>query len=68
VIQALAIGTEQGPSNSRLVDIEASPVVFVRDPTEISILYEIAGAGRQTGGRFQLEMRHDGGWTELGTR
>jgi hypothetical protein len=65
VIQALAVGTEQGPSNARLVDVEASPVVFVRDPTEVSVLYESRGLEGKPGA-IQLEMRHDGGWTELG--
>ena len=65
VIQALAVGTEQGPSNARLVDVEASPVVFVRDPTEISVLYESRGLEGKPGA-IQLEMRHDAAWTELG--
>ena len=66
IVQALAVGTEQGPTNVRLVDVEASPVVFVRDPTEITVLYESRGLeGRPA--NVALEMRHDGGaWTELG--
>ena len=65
VIQALAVGTEQGPSNARLVEIEASPVVFVRDPTEITVLYESRGLEGKSGA-VQLEMRHDAAWTLLG--
>ena len=34
-IVVLAAGTPEGPRNVRLADIEASPVVFIRDPAEI---------------------------------
>ncbi len=64
VIQALAMGTEQGPSNARLVDIETSPVVFVRDPAEVAVLYELRGLEGKPGA-VQLEIRHDGAWTPL---
>ena len=66
LISTLAIGTEQGPSNARLVEIEGSPVVFVRDPSELSVLYESRGLEGQPG-TVVLEMQHDGGaWSELG--
>ncbi len=66
LVNTLAIGTEQGPSNARLVEIEGSPVVFVRDPSELSVLYESRGLEGQPGS-VVLEMQHDGGpWSELG--
>ena len=66
LVSTLAIGTEQGPSNARLVEIEGSPVVFVRDPSELSVLYESRGLEGQPGS-VVLEMQHDGGpWSELG--
>lgn len=42
-IVSFAIGTDEGPSNARLAAIEADPVVFVRDPTEIAVLIEAHG-------------------------
>jgi hypothetical protein len=64
-VHALAVGTEQGPSNARLVDLEISPVVFVRDPTEISVLFESRGLTGHSG-IVTLDQRHDSGaWTEL---
>ena len=42
-IVSLAVGTHEGPSNARLAAIEADPVVFVRDPTEIAVLVEGQG-------------------------
>jgi Protein of unknown function (DUF1194) len=66
LINTLAIGTEQGPSNARLVEIEASPVVFVRDSTEITVLYESRGLEGQPG-TVLLEVQHDGGpWSDVG--
>jgi hypothetical protein len=66
LVNALAIGTEQGPSNARVVEIEGSPVVFVRDPSELSVLYESRGLEGQPGS-VVLEMQHDGGpWMKLG--
>ncbi len=64
-IVGLAVGTEQGPSNARLAAIEADPVVFVRDPTEIGVLVEGHGMQGRTG-LVTLERRLDAGWSEIG--
>jgi len=65
VIHTLAAGTEQGPSNVRLADLEASPVVFVSDPTEVTAVVESQGSeGRPA--VVTLEKRPEGGaWTEM---
>lgn len=64
-VVALAVGSEQGPSNARLAAIEADPVVFVRDPTEIAVLVEGHGMQNRTG-VVTLEKRQDTTWTEVG--
>ncbi len=64
-IVALAVGTEQGPSNARLAAIEADPVVFVRDSTEVAVLVEGHAMNGRTG-LVTLEKRQDGNWTEVG--
>ncbi len=64
-IVSLAVGTLEGPSNARLAAIEADPVVFVRDPTEVSVLVEGQGMTGRTG-VVTLEKRQDGAWSEIG--
>jgi hypothetical protein len=64
-IVALAVGTEQGPSNARLAAIEADPVVFVRDSTEVAVLVEGHAMNGRTG-LVTLEKRQDGNWSEVG--
>ena len=64
-IVALAMGTEQGPSNARLAAIEADPVVFVRDSTEVAVLVEGHAMQGRTG-LVTLEKRQDAGWSEVG--
>lgn len=64
-VMALAVGSLEGPSNARLAAIEADPVVFVRDPTEVNVLVE--GHGLQgRNGIVTLERRQDAAWTEVG--
>jgi len=64
-IASLAVGSPQGPSNARLAAIEADPVVFVRDPTEVNVLVE--GHGLQgRSGVLTLEKRQDAAWSEVG--
>ncbi|HTQ40348.1 MAG TPA: vWA domain-containing protein [Pirellulales bacterium] len=64
-IHVLAMGTEQGPSNARLTDLEASPVVFVRDPIKLAAVIDSQGERGQEA-TVRLEQRKDGGdWTEV---
>lgn len=65
-INALVVGSEQGPSNIRLTEIEVSPVVFVRDPVPIGVLIESQGM-RGRAARVKLDRRQAGeDWTEVG--
>ena len=65
-IVGLAIGTDSGPSNARLIEIDANPVVFVKDPTELGVLIEARGLDGKTG-VLTIDQRKDGGeWMELG--
>jgi hypothetical protein len=65
-ISALVVGSERGPSNVRLTDVEVSPVVFIRDPLQINVLIESQGMqGRMA--HIRLERRPSGEeWTEMG--
>lgn len=66
VIHSLVIGSERGPSNIRLSDVEVSPVVFVRDPTYLSIMLESQGMQGRTA-IVKLERRQKGEeWMEVG--
>lgn len=66
MINALVVGSEQGPSNIRLTEIEVSPVVFVRDPVQIGVLIESQGM-RGRSARVKLERRQAGeDWSEVG--
>jgi len=63
----LAVGTTEGPRNVRLVEIETSPAVFVRDTAEIGVLIESRGLKGQSA-LVLLERRSgDGPWTEVGS-
>ena len=42
-IYAIAAGADEGPRNIRLAEIEASPVVFVRDPMTLGVVVEARG-------------------------
>jgi hypothetical protein len=64
-INILAMGTEQGPSNVRLADLETSPAVFVRDPIKLAAVVESQGLQGQPA-NVKLEQRKDAGdWTEI---
>lgn len=66
LIHAMIVGSEHGPSNARLGEIEVSPVVFVRDPLQVNLLVESQGMQGRTG-RVKLEQRQSGeDWTEIG--
>jgi hypothetical protein len=42
-VYPIAAGADEGPRNVRLSELEVSPVVFVRDPTTISVVAEARG-------------------------
>jgi hypothetical protein len=64
-IVSVTIGTEEGPANARLAALEADPLVFVRDPTEIGVLVETHGMEGRTG-VVTLEKRGTSGWEPVG--
>ncbi|HET6882481.1 MAG TPA: hypothetical protein VFI31_20105 [Pirellulales bacterium] len=64
-IVSLAAGTTEGPRNVRLAGIEASPVVFLRDPADLSVLIESRGL-KDAPASVVLEQRQDdGSWKEV---
>ena len=64
-IHTLGIGSEQGPSNAQVLEVETSPVVFVRDPVQFNVLF--AAVGLQ-GEPATVTVEYRGGddpWTEI---
>ncbi len=58
----IAAGADEGPRNVRLAEIEASEVVFVRDPMMIGVVVEARGL-RDAEATIVLEQRvNDGDW------
>ncbi|WP_010584952.1 vWA domain-containing protein [Schlesneria paludicola] len=65
-IHSLIVGSEKGPSNVRLSDIEVSPVVFVRDPTQLVVMLESQGMqGRSAAVKLERRQRGEE-WVEVG--
>jgi hypothetical protein len=63
---SIAAGADEGPRNIRLAEIEASPVVFVRDPMTLSVVVEARGL-RDAEATLLLEQRiNEGAWEPAG--
>ena len=61
-IYPIAAGAEEGPRNVRLAEIEASPVVFARDPMTLAVVVEARGL-RDAEATLVLEQRvNSGDW------
>jgi hypothetical protein len=62
----VAAGAEEGPRNVRLAEIEASPVVFARDPMTLGVVVEARGL-KDAEGTVTLEQRVNGNdWEAIG--
>ena len=67
-IFAIAAGAGEGPRNVRLAEVEASPVVFVRDPMTLAVVVEARGL-RDAEATLVLEQRiNEGEWEPLGNQ
>ena len=65
-VYLVAAGADEGPRNVRLADLEASPVVFARDPMTIGVIVEARGL-KDAEGTITLEQRvNNGDWEPLG--
>ena len=65
-VYLIAAGADEGPRNVRLAEVEASPVVFARDPMTIGVVVEARGL-KDAEGTISLEQRVNGGdWEPLG--
>ena len=65
-VYLVAAGADEGPRNVRLADLEASPVVFARDPMTIGVIVEARGL-KDAEGTITLEQRVNAGdWEPLG--
>jgi hypothetical protein len=64
-IFAIAAGASEGPRNIRLAEIEASPVVFVRDAMNLAVVVEARGL-KDAEATLILEQKiNDGGWEPI---
>ena len=67
-IYAIAAGADEGPRNVRLAEIEASPVVFARDPMTLAVVVEARGL-RDAEATVVLERRvNEGDWEPVGNQ
>jgi hypothetical protein len=67
-IYAIAAGADEGPRNVRLAEIEASPVVFARDPMTLAVVVEARGL-RDAEATVVLERRiNEGDWESAGSQ
>ena len=65
-IYLIAAGADEGPRNVRLAEIEASPVVFARDPMTLGVVVEARGL-KDAEGTISLEQRVNGSeWLAVG--
>jgi hypothetical protein len=64
----IAAGADEGPRNVRVAELDASPVVFVRDPMMLAVVVEARGL-RDAEATLILEQRINlGGWEPVGTQ
>lgn len=67
-IFAVAAGADEGPRNVRVAEVEASPVVFARDPMTLAAVVEARGL-KDTDATLSLEQRINGGvWEPVESR
>ncbi|HEY8750794.1 MAG TPA: hypothetical protein VIM11_22610 [Tepidisphaeraceae bacterium] len=65
-VVSIALGTPEGPRNAKIVKLDVSPVVFVRDSNTLHVLIESRGMTKQNA-TVVLERARDGGnWEEVG--
>lgn len=67
-IYSIAAGAAEGPRNIRLAEVEASPVVFVRDPMTVAVVVEARGL-RDAEATIVLEQRvNENDWEPVGSQ
>ncbi len=67
-IFAIASGAEEGPRNVRVAEVEASPVVFAKDPMTLSVVVEARGL-KDAEADLLLDERVNGGeWQQIATQ
>lgn len=67
-IYPIAAGGEEGPRNVRVAEIEASPVVFARDPMTLGVVVEARGL-RDAEADLILEQRtNSGDWEQVNSQ
>ena len=65
-VYAVAAGAEEGPRNVRLAEIEASPVVFARDPMTVGVVVEARGLKDAEGTVFLEQRVNANDWEAVG--
>jgi hypothetical protein len=67
-IYAIAAGADEGPRNVRVAEVEASPMVFVRDPMMIAAVVEARGL-KDAEATLTLEQRiNEGEWEPISSQ
>ena len=67
-IYTVAAGGEEGPRNVRLAEIEASPVVFARDPMNLAVVVEARGLKDAEATLILEERLNAGEWQPVSTQ
>jgi hypothetical protein len=67
-VYPIAAGADEGPRNVRLSELEVSPVVFVRDPTTISVVAEARGLKDAEANVIVEQKINDGPWEPVGSQ
>src|SRR5262249_42071954 len=61
-IYSIAAGAEEGPRNVRLAEVEASPVVFARDPMTLAVVVEARGLKDAEANLIVEQKVNNGDW------
>lgn len=64
-VHTLLVGSDKPPRNLRLADLEVSPVIFVRDPIEMTVITEARGMKDAAAAVVLEQLQDDGSWKEL---
>jgi len=67
-VVSVAVGTAEGPRNAKMVKIDVSPVVFVRDVNQANMVIESRGLAGQAATVVLEKLPEGGVWEEIGRK
>ena len=65
-LNALAVGTKRGPSNSSIDKLDTNPIAFIKDENKVSVLVQSRGMGEAEGTAILERRRENEEWQEIG--